>query len=156
MKIPTAILLSVLISCASKNEPSPTDLAQKSVKEYLSKKLHDFSSYQPVEFTIDRPKVKYRDTQDGIKLQTKYLEVNRYLSNLLYPEINKDSINEVLKDMQEMLSKRVLDSTSKDWHVVHSYRAKNSLGATVLNTGYFTLDSSYNVVGFTDEEPYVF
>jgi hypothetical protein len=157
----------VLISCSPKPKE---DVVKDNIHEYLSKTMHDFKSYEAVEFgKLDSMLSSYHKTEryDSLKAAFHVLkeESEDALDNAkIYQWTNKRL---GLKYIEEStLAANGMDSIAKlmkkesaafkpifiGYNIFHSFRGKNLNGATGLTSKYFILDSSMKVVG-TEEIP---
>ena len=120
------IISSTLLSCTKSNDEKAKDL----IKSDLSKKMDDFKSYEPVEFSkldsnyseyIKHSFDKYSDTLIGVP------EHELILKELDY---NNNQLRKQMEFKPEFIG----------YKMEHSFRGKNKLGATVLNKITFLFD----------------
>jgi hypothetical protein len=123
-----AILTIISTSC------SKEDKAKKLIKAELSKNMNDFKSYEPVEFSkIDSAFTSYEGA-----------EYERML------ELPEDQFNEAMK--KDSLDRVNFKPVFKGYSMLHSFRAKNSLGAVVLNRYRFYFDKDLDKVTSTVDD----
>lgn len=162
-----ALLLTMVLLHACKPQKKE-DAVKKNIRSYLSKTMHDFKSYEPVEY----------GKQDS--LYSSYLKTDRYKSlfdlcdeyskgadeaiddSKIYTYTNTSTAKYYLNKGKDCLRKydSVTAIIKKEafeferkfigYKVLHSFRGKNMNGATILTTEYFILDSLFNVVETED------
>jgi hypothetical protein len=134
-------LVLTLVSCNS-NEKK----AQKLIKEYLSKNLNDVASYESVEFSkLDSTVSLFYFSSEGEELTKKQDAANNRAFELGIEDVLEENpsiqdsikiykqIEEECKIMYEKKEKE-FKGEFNGWRMSHKYRAKNGLGATILNT----------------------
>jgi hypothetical protein len=150
-------ILIVLFSCSQ----SPEERAKKGIKEYMSKTMHDFKSYEPVEFgKLDSSFTNFYQTEEYNRLDS----LNKfYQSSYEYFLLSaKNTPNLELKKFQHKAATEYRDSSKvisdliaqKDkefkgvfngYTIEHKFRGKNAMGASIINSDLFVLDKNFNV-----------
>lgn len=129
--MPVVLITLVIGACNHSDE----NLIQQNIKKYLSNKLHDTESYESVESKIDT--VYMQDyIQDSLTNVADFL-----LKNILHTK-------------QYSLYRLKIDSVSgikdrgsiKEYVITHTYRATNAVGAKVINTDIFFLNTKLEVI----------
>jgi hypothetical protein len=161
MKGLSAIIVFFLLSCKQK----PREVIVKdNIKSYLAKSMHDFKSYEPVQYgAIDSIYSSYhksernkeltdlfhkyhKDGEEALQKAESNFYINRSLGKY-YSDMGKDfgqkldSITKIMKKESKGFNPQFVG-----YEVLHSFRGKNVNGATVLSTEYFILDSALNVI----------
>ncbi|SHG32922.1 hypothetical protein [Pedobacter caeni] len=159
----TLALLSILALTSCSNE----DKAKATVKTYLSKTMHDFKSYEPVEFgKLDSALSIFELTPyytERYQAVMKILARNKALDeeyerlaisrNSYDPELVKnvairgslvDSGKKIVADLE--IKKKGFKQTFAGYALPHTYRGKNAHGAVVINTDTFYLDKDLKSV----------
>jgi hypothetical protein len=147
-----------LASCSKSKE----DIAKSLIKENLKTTLNDFNSYEPVEFG------KLDTSFSKLDLFNEEMELKKLNDKVDEIALNKYDLDRTIKDIQAdkeslILIQKANDSISKlienkkknfkpqlaGFKMKHTLRAKNALGATILQTYtfYFSEDLTkvYNV-----------
>jgi hypothetical protein len=162
-----AILFAVcaLLGCKAKTRE---DILKEKIKAHLSKTMHDFKSYEPVQYgSIDSLFSTYDKTERYAELKSMFFEYKSLTDESLkeantYLYANRTT-GKYYSDKATILAHK-LDSLSKlikiEWNefkpqfigynILHSFRGKNMNGATILTTEYFILDSALNVISTED------
>lgn len=166
--------LLLLVIAVSFSGCSNEQKAKKAVKDYLSRSLHDFSSYEPVEFKeVDSSFTLYIRDPKYIAIATKQdLFAEKFKAESEEFEkirssygITRKNFKTTRKEMDISMkkSKVYLDSITSlanqgkrfaenfkpefNGHIIaHTYRSKNKLGAKVLEGYYFIVDPTYTKV----------
>lgn len=144
----------IIVSCGS-NE----NKAQKLVKDYLSKNLNDASSYEAVEFSgLDSLFNPYINTPEGNELWEKQGLTGTFhkrafdLEVAVITETNPETIAmyedsiKIYKQLEEEYEKLYNEKAKEykgdfnGWTITHKYRAKNKLGATIIESKNFNLN----------------
>jgi len=160
------ISLTLIFASCSSNE----NKAQKLIKQYLSENLNDASSYESVEFSgLDSLFSSYMSTPEGEELWKKggmigtfherASELEIELITEKKPEtiaIYEDSIKIYKQLATEYETKyneneKAYKGNFTGWQMTHKYRAKNKLGATVLESTLFNLDKEFTKVTYTNK-----
>lgn len=160
-------LLALVISCKQK---SREDLMKDGIKEYLSKTMHDFKSYEPVEFkkpdstytnylTSDRGQALYDSIDNYNKLQEDLLTRAKeytYTAPRVALEILKEGrvYNAIADSLIKIRDKEKADFIKKfnGYEMLHSFRGKNMNGATILTTKRFYFDTTFTVIKSVEVE----
>jgi len=158
----TLVLLSALIlnSCSS-----PEKKFQKAIKQELSLTLHDFKSYEPVQFGkieiasseyTDVPEVKeYLDESDKyLKLVDEYENKEEIYDNEYsrekyweYSKLHLEALNQGKKCLEKIDSIKLhFVPQVIGWKMVHTFRAKNLGGNLGLHHYLFCVDKEYSKV----------
>jgi hypothetical protein len=124
-----------LMACSQK---TPQQKAEAAVKQYLQKNMDDPSSYEPVEFG------KLDSAYSTLEDDSAYIAMNAEIAGI-YPETIAD-INKKTA-LQNNLTKYISSYKNKwtGYTITHKARAKNKLGALVMENLKFTLDKNFNV-----------
>jgi hypothetical protein len=111
---------------------TPEQKACIAIRKYLQENLNDPRSYEPGQFQVD-PVYKsipaYEKSRDSlfVLLKSEKLGAGDYAT--------QDSLLRIKYNSQMM----------DGWNVIHSYRAKNALGALISNESEFYVDNEFNV-----------
>lgn len=163
MKLPAIIWASVLVvSC----KPSPEEKAQKTIIESLRLSLHDYKSYEPVQFgKLDSAYSKLEDLPMIIisleafnkadkEFKSELEEAKIYAAS--YYTYNQYSYHKRLANLalaQMTLNEPIIDSAKKGfrpefvgWKMQHSYRAKNLSGNLGIHHYMYFLNKSLDSV----------
>lgn len=162
------ILSTALTSCSNEQK------AKKAIKEHLSKTMHDFKSYEPVEFgTIDSSFTTFIETKEYKTTLARFELFNdsaeraiKEIKDLIY--LNRTS-NARLREMQKagmVLSDSLTSIANRmasleksftpefnGYSLAHSFRGKNPNGALILSTKIFKLTPQLDeVIDVVDPE----
>lgn len=161
-------LLPFLFTLSCKQE-SMTDKAKKEIKLHLSKTMHDFKSYEPVEFsTLDTLYSSYTESNnykidmlsfdeyttlsrhytEYVKLYTKYYysdSVKKYNGLAKETLAKADSVNQKMIKERKGFNPQFIGYT-----LLHSFRGKNMNGAMILKREKFQFDSTMKFVMATE------
>jgi hypothetical protein len=143
------VFLSAIFASCSK---TPEQKAQQSVKDYLQKNLNDAKSYESVEFSNFRSdSTSYYDTAkddvfDSIR--------SKYESDSLFRDINVDYQNTFIETKKRYEAAEIQHNSNvskfkpefKGYIINHKYRAKNKMGAVVLDENCFIMDKNFVVI----------
>lgn len=142
----TFLLYSVCILFSCSHTENDEARAKAAVKDFLSKQLHDFSSYESVEFQLDTASAGYSSVYDASDLKRRMDSLLPLTySDLLYDgSYNIDSMKHQYDSLYKVYFSFVHDH-SQGWVVTHSYRSKNPLGNLVLSLGHFELDTNFKI-----------
>lgn len=164
LKFATICLL--FTSCSK----TPEDKAKEGIKEHLSKSMHDFDSYEPIEFgKVDTVETFYLTSPEYKKLDIqRQLMTDRYEHFIRMGEIvvgtdtkkarmyldSAKKYNGILVDLAADIKQLSTDfkPSFAGYGIDHRYRGKNKMGALVLNDTRFLLDSTYKVIRTADKE----
>lgn len=167
MKKLIVILLPIAVACHTK---TLDEKLQDGIRVHLSKTMHDFKSYEPVEFEkpdsaytnfaeSERGKALFDSTDRYNKKQEDYLERARrytYTSpGVALSIINEGKIYGAKADSLLKLIDKEKDSFKKKfsgYKMQHTFRGKNMNGATIIKTERFYFDSAYNVTKSVEVE----
>lgn len=126
-------VFSVLeISC--KSEKSTDSKIKTLISEYMKNNLHDYSSYEPVNTSLE-----FGDVVLDIRESADQIIKEMALRDSIWRSARSDAEKEkiILKaDSLYRTRKRI-----QGWNVYHRYRSKNAFGATVLSDIHFVIDS---------------
>ncbi len=142
-----------LVGCNS-NE----NKAQKLIKDYLSKNLNDASSYESIEFSeLDSTFSNFYFSQEGKELAEKQDFAHNRAFELTMEDILEE--NPLIQDSIRIYKQIEADCKNEydakaltyvgdfnGWKMSHKYRAKNALGAIIINTTRFTFDKDLTEV----------
>lgn len=153
----TILGLSLLsISCSKTLEQQ----AQENIKVYLSKKLDDPRSYEAVSFgKLEKDRSSYKDDPKYLKLIKEELKTDS-IANVSYQQAmtftHKNTITSAIKTYKQVSVIR--DVEIKDikkfkknykpvdrFTIKHSFRAKNKMGALILDSCTVILDKQLSV-----------
>ncbi len=144
------LLLLILIGVSS-CKISPEDKAKKLITENLKHSLHDFKSYEPVEYgKLDSTYSDCSETPEYIKADKKGKEFTAQMDD--YAESSKFGLavgtikySEYKKQLTEYhdsalfylnIKQKMMDTSIErfvGWHMIHSLRAKNLMGSTAIH-----------------------
>lgn len=158
MKKTILFLISTTIIACSK---SPEQVAQKNISEFIKTKSDDPKSYESVKFgKLDTIYSPFSESLEGKKLQKKIEEYDSVQNNYYFKmdeaktvaEINEYSSlgQKALKQKDSVISDLDLKSSTYKGNIIgfsmkHTFRAKNKMGALVLNDCTAILDLEKNV-----------
>lgn len=145
---------------------SPEKKAQKAIKEYLFKTLNDIDSYEPVEYgTIDSLYTDYTmDSlyQKAVELNNVSIKMRDSIKKIwerrkIYNEFefNPDEVNNLYTATMfvEYTYPRIIDSLKNNYQsyfmgmgMIHSFRAKNTLGSNILCKWQFIFSPDFESV----------
>lgn len=123
---------------------------QRAIKEYLSRNLDDFDSYEPIEFgSVDSVfNNRYENMPDSESVLRDSIMAQKLVNDYTN---NPDSLNKYTLILNEATQK--LKEGTKDYkrtliglEQFHKFRAKNKLGGTAIHIGLFTLDTKLEKV----------
>lgn len=120
----TIVVVTILNACKN----TPEDKAKALIKDYLSKNMNDFKSYEAVEFgSLDSLNTEFDES--------KFLSIDTSIS---YNQRQADSIiaSEKAKFKPEF----------EGYMMTHVFRGKNSFGSLVLNKNAFLFDENLTEV----------
>ncbi|MFZ4414579.1 MAG: hypothetical protein ACOYOV_15960 [Bacteroidales bacterium] len=159
MKKITLLFITIIaiffVSCAK----SPEDKAKAAIKEYLQKHLNDAKSYESVEFgKLINDSTEYEDSYNAKILMKQHIYAleayNKDLDNGLEDRDNAKVYLEqanIDKAEADRLEKKI-EKDKKEFKrelcyiISHKYRAKNKLGALILQTSFFTLSEKFEII----------
>lgn len=167
MKKLILLLLPLAVACKSK---TPEEKMKDSIKAYLSKSMHDFKSYEPVDFKkTDSVYTSYLTTErgqallDSLKLYNKtweeilerakeyrYSSPTTALSILKGGRICEAKIDSVTKIMDS--EKASFIKKFDGYKMLHTFRGKNMNGATIIKTERFYFDTTFAVTKSVEVE----
>jgi len=146
-----------VLSCSN----SPESKAKDNVKKFMLSKLDDPKSYESVSFgKIDSVFSPFNESKEGIELQHKEDELSERVMQLSDKIEKTESISELDKIIEEnkelskqrtAISDTILNKSTSykgnfcGYKIKHSYRAKNKMGALVLDSCIIELDKESNV-----------
>jgi hypothetical protein len=155
------LLLTILFALNSCNK-NPQKIAEDNIAKYLAKHLNDPKSYQPDSFgKLDSIFSSFYDTKEGIELMTAYGDLGKDMREVQSKIYSAKSISDLDKiEEQEKIFSEKRDSISElmdekelkykgnltGFRTTHSYRAKNKMGALVLEENAFLLDKDLEVI----------
>lgn len=147
----------ILISCSK----SPEKQAKENVEKYIKAKLDDPKSYESVNFgKLDSTFSLFDESKEGIELQQQDEKYSQRMSELSAEIDIADNISELDKIIEEtkIISQKRKDLTDTifsrsiaysgkfcGYKIKHSFRAKNKMGALVLDSCIVELDTLMNV-----------
>lgn len=154
-------LLLAFVSCKPKTKYA---IVKENIKSYLSKTMHDFNSYEPVQYgPIDSAFTSYQDSEkfnelkdlfsayqkeceEALQKAESYLYVSR-ATGKRYSDKGTDYAHK-LDSISKLISTEIygFEPQFVGYKILHSFRGKNMNAATILTTEYFILDSAYNVI----------
>jgi hypothetical protein len=152
MKYFLFVAIILMIGCQTKEEKART-----AIKEYLSKTLNDFKSYEPIEYgSLDSNESAFAETD-----QYQLLKERRDYYKKQMNDANERAQNAELYDKRKAITlykeaeanansagefnKLILEGLDKfkgkfnGYIIRHKFRAKNAMGGLVLNQKYFLL-----------------
>lgn len=140
---------------------TPEQKYKKAISAFLSTSMHDYSSYQPVEYAkLDSSYSFYENSdvykhdnkrENAIQAESKGLDE----SNLTLKQ-KSEKLKKIIDSAQFYMAKMKRDRKSfvpefNGFKITHKYRGKNVLGALVLNNSVFYLDTTLTkVVGLSE------
>jgi len=142
------VIASFCFSCAQ----NPQKKAEEGVKNYLKENLNDWDSYENVSFSnfvVINPNAEVKDSipdslnieveidTTSISLETTDEELDRKSKEL------DDKLNKLL-ELNKIIAKRTEQQTA--YSITHKYRAKNKLGAIILDEQKYILDKNFKVI----------
>lgn len=146
-----------LFSCTK----NPEDLAKENVEKFMKAKLDDPKSYESVKFSkMDSLFTSFDESKDGIELkyqEDKLSEKSTELSNRIGVTESISEINKILEENKKLTKTRndLIDTFFAKslkykgafcgYKIKHSFRAKNKMGALVLDSCCIVLDTLINV-----------
>lgn len=150
-------VLLTLLSCSK----SPEAQAEENIKNYITQKLDDPKSYESVSFgKLDNYTAELKDDPEFIKLYTEFdkaskLEVDAYAQTLENTDNERivQLSSEIYKSRQDS-AKIALDAVQKYkanykpgemFKMSHKFRAKNKMGALVLDSCQAILNKDLSV-----------
>ena len=157
------LLAIILFASSCSNEQK----AKKAIETYLSKTLHDFKSYEAVEFgKIDSSFTFFMDAEEFKTLDSRFDELVRAgherdeaSKSLHYSnERNLEIINDLIEkhkfgsDSMRIIREKIEEFEHNfvrefnGYVVLHSFRAKNANGALVLSEKFFVLSPQLDKV----------
>ena len=153
------VFLSAIFASCSK---TPEQKAQQSVKDYLQKNLNDAKSYESVNFgKVDSVFSSFDESKEGIELKLKENMLSERvveLSNRIDVAESTSELNKIIEENKELTQKRkdLVDTifnksikykgTLCGYKINHKYRAKNKMGAVVLDENCFIMDKNFVVI----------
>lgn len=147
MKIDYLLLVVVLISC---NNLTPTQRAEKTIKEHLANELNDAASYEPVETKLDSFYAGYFKSAEGKKLWKEFRDADSSSVDMLSNNYKPMTIEEIAvqKKRIDTINARAerFHKVFYGWQAQHKYRAKNALGALVLSFDTFYLNRQFQIM----------
>lgn len=138
-----SLVATFLVSCSQEQK------MKSEIKEYVNTNFNDPKSYDPVEFKVIETVSSYSYAQNKIEEHKKNIEINQkaYLKdpNEAYKTlIDMDKLQiEIYKDSFKSKEPRCYIAT-------HKYRARNAMGALILEEKAFLFDKNYKLVGVYD------
>lgn len=160
--------LFIIFYSMSCTEKSPTDRLQDEIKIHLSKTMHDFKSYEPVDYSkVDSTFTVYASTPRGkglydslrrcTVLQERFTENARsytYTAPETAMKLLSDSkrYGQVGDSLLAVINKEEKEyrGVFNGYKIVHSFRGKNMSGATVLSKKRFSFDTAYKLIDAQD------
>lgn len=146
-KLLALIAIAILVSSCSSNE----DKAKKLVKEDLNTTLHDFSSYEPVEWsTLEETRDFSKEPEER---KNKMIELT--MKTLAYSSGSRGLLNEEKKegeyDEKYKAAKKSMDSLNalvpvSGYMISHKFRSKTLGGNMKLTTIQYKLDKDLTKV----------
>lgn len=167
MKKLILFLLPLAVACKTKTKD---ELMKDSIKAYLSKSMHDFKSYEPVEFKkpdstysnyaeSERGKalfdsIDYYNKKQGIYLEQsrKHMYTSTYVASKMMNDgkiygAKSDSLLKLVDKEKDFFVKRF-----NGYKMLHTFRGKNMNGATIINTKRFYFDTAFVVTKSVEVE----
>jgi hypothetical protein len=138
------VFSTIIVSCTS-----PEKKAQKAIKDYLQANLNDAKSYESVEFG----KLITDSTEFYAPLYDYAIEESAYKSDsLLYDEFHDNSDKAKMLESENQLNEKKKEfekakanfKSELIYKMSHKYRAKNKLGAVILEENTFIIDKDFN------------
>lgn len=150
------IIMIGLCSCSK----SKVERAKESIRKHLSKTMLDFKSYEPVEFgKLDSTFSDYKNSIRADSLQ-KDIDYSLQLATQLKESGEKSDAKASIYGIVDLILRQVdsltklRDKEESEFHpafagytLTHTYRGKNALGATIITTDKFLLDTKFVVIG---------
>jgi hypothetical protein len=140
------VIASLCFSCGQ----SPQKKAEEGVKNYLKENLNDWDSYENVSFSnfvVINPNAEIKDSiPDSLNIEVDTTSINPDMS-LEDMEKSFAKHNEFLrksKQLEALIEKRIEQKTA--YSITHKYRAKNKLGAIILDEQTYILDKYFKVI----------
>lgn len=140
---------------------NPENQAKENVEKYMKAKLDDPKSYESVSFgKLDSVFSPFDESKEGIELNLKEDKLSEREAELSAKVDVTESISElekIIKESKEITQKRsdlidtIIDKSLKykgtfcGYEITHSFRAKNKMGALVLDSCTVDLDTKMNV-----------
>lgn len=167
MKKLLLLLLPLAVACKTKTKD---EMMKDSIKAYLSKSMHDFKSYEPVDYKkTDSVYTSYLTTErgsallDSLKLYNKLWEEIideakeytytspttglRLLKQGRVYQAKIDSVNKIMDSEKAAFVKKF-----DGYKMLHTFRGKNMNGATIIKTERFYFDTTYKVTEAVEVE----
>jgi len=137
MKIITlTICFFAILSC--NNESSFDGQLKKNATDYLMKNMNDPKSYESIEWSkVDTTYTSYTSSE-------KYIQKRKGIDSMMNQDIRNSNVENFSKDL--LTKDKELEQTGKDFKpeidgymITHKCRAKNAMGALVLNRMRFNI-----------------
>jgi hypothetical protein len=167
MKKLLLLLFPLAVACHTK---TPDEKMKEGIKTYLSTTMHDFKSYEPVDYKkTDSVYTSYLTTDrasallDSLKLYNKLWEAIikeareytytspttglRLLKQGRAYQAKIDSVNKIIDSEKTTFVKRF-----NGYEMAHTFRGKNMNGATIITTKRFYFDTTYKVTEAVEVE----
>lgn len=145
MKKLLLLLTATLILSSCSNEQK----AKKVIKEYLSKNMNDFKSYEPIEFLEIEPiySHRYESVPDAEEILRDSIGMSKMFSSLSDPDTVK-KYNIIMDELMAPLREAEKNHVPKllKYEITHRFRGKNLVGTLVLNQWTFYLDKDLTEV----------
>jgi hypothetical protein len=143
---------------------------KEGIKSYLAKTMHDFKSYEPVEFKKpDSMYTNYAESERGKalfdsidlcdKMQKSYLERSKeytYTSPRVALKLLDDGKRYLTKadSLLKLVDKErgLFAKKFNGYKMVHTFRGKNMNNATIITTKRFYFDSAFTVTKSVEVE----
>ncbi|MBS1635244.1 MAG: hypothetical protein JST26_04920 [Bacteroidetes bacterium] len=144
MLLCTSLILSAIFPSCEKNR---MDVLQDNIKQFVQSNFDDPASFELVEISkniednIDYAPIMEADAKLLSDSLTAYLEASLAGNN----KIPKDKLKE-FKERREAIQQ--MQPSKNGYMIFAKFRAKNKLGALVLESGYFYTDTNMVVKNF--------
>jgi hypothetical protein len=161
------LLIPVAIGCHTQ---TPEEKMKEGIKAYLSKTMHDFKSYEPVEYkkidsvytsyiTSERGSALYDSIDFYTKMRKEILERAKeytYTSpRVALSILDKGKVYSAKPDsIENVIDKETAAFVKKfnGYKMVHTFRGKNMNNATIITTKRFYFDSAFTVTKSVEVE----
>lgn len=140
------VIASLCLSCAQ----SPQKKAEEGVTNFLKENLNDWKSYENVSFSnfvVINPNAEIKDSIPdslNIEIDTTSFNPDMTLADMEKFEAKHNEFLRKSEQLDKIIAKRIEQKTA--YSITHKYRAKNKLGAIILDEQTYILDKNFKVI----------
>lgn len=129
-----------------KTEKTNLEKAKDAISEYVKTDFHDPSSYENIEFGELLERIDYTEKAIMDSLDIEFMNASKEVSPSAF---NKEEYEKTLKRFKSAKKELV------GYELRNKCRAKNSMGALVVNNYYYIFDKEFKVIGYETEEEHL-